>query len=322
VLVSGNGKWDLGKLGARPFHLNSDRRRTAITFAVPANGGNRQGTGHNAYRVPAPKGWSYLATLDVVLKIAPNSGAGVIAVSSGVNRSAGAKIEVKVPKVKPGRLSRASWNTLDLLSGYRQGPLTRGGRWTRIQTTNYLPFNSVLPGVNTLGFAFEAIGKARVADVKVLGDSGLTVTRRKPARLVLEASLPKDELVKGHSSKIGFVISNHGDQPARAVRVEVRSLSRKAKILGRHNYSLRELAGQKSGEFFIRPVSVGDLRVELSARSANSNQPVDILRGNAAAHPASHLGVPAWVLAVAVSACGLMAWLVWRRRRVTPGDFA
>jgi hypothetical protein len=296
-----------------------------IRFRIPPGEGNRQrgieadsdSGAPGSFTVAPPKGMSYLLRLDVSVELAPDSGPGTISIVGKANDANATEVLVRVERDDSGRL-RARWYTYDLLAGQRSGPVGEGP--TRVRTENYTPFNSVVPGLNSLRFGIEASGEARLSSATVLADSGLSTTLLKPARLELSTE-PQDggRMDVGEAIGIDFTIANVGDRVARDVRVGLQPLSKKASLLGRKEFLYDELTGSESGTFFVMPKREGEVKFKLVAQSSNANNPGGLLEAEIGSGDGPLASAPPWLLAALISGLAILGWRQWRRRRARAG---
>jgi hypothetical protein len=326
-LITGVGTWDLRALGSGPISLLPGRRHTSptIRFLVPPGEGNRQrgieadsSSGPpGSFTVAPPKGMSYLLRMEVLVEVAPDSGPGTISITGQTNGRNATEVLIRVRQDDAGRL-QARWHTYDLLEGQSAGAV--GDAPAHIRTENYTPYNSVVPGPNSLSFGVESTGEARLARATVLSDSGLRTTWLKPARLRLSVE-PRDdgEMEIGKAIGLDFKVANIGDLVARDVRVRLRPLSKKASLLGRREYLFDRLTGVESATFFVMPKREGQVRFELAASSANANNPGGYLDGDIGSGDGPIVPGPPWLLAALISGLAILGWRRLRRGRGRPG---
>jgi hypothetical protein len=260
-----------------------------------------------------------LISLEVRVNRLPGARDGFASIIAEADGRHSASVQVSASR-HAGR-TRWQWGTIDLLRGPRVGDLKPGA--TTIDTTNYLPFNSVRPGSNRIGFRVECSGAAKVASFALLPSTRLRETTRQPAHLRLTATGADSEPEVGKATTVSFEILNTGDLPARDVEVRIESGGDEVKPVGREEYRYGTLAGAARGSFLVVPRKGGRLQVELLASSANANRPAVVLGGAAVEQAATDSPRRSLLLtvlfgALSVSALALFAWhrrAAARRRR-------
>jgi len=285
--------------------LACDSETSAIPFRVAAGDGNEKRGGEQ------PPAAEYLLSLVVAARPVQSRSPGAATITAYVNDYPGASVQTTAESDGP-RLRRG-WNTIDLVDGTRFGPLPGG--ISRLSTTNYLPFNSVRPGLNRLWFGVDCYGGG-AARFRVEASTRLWETALAPARLELSAATTRLAPEKDRASRVSFLLKNSGDRAAKDVEVRLEAVEGIVEIVGRRLFRFGSLTGATRGTFFVVPRRSGPMRLSLTADSGNSNQPAVMLKGVAVGEQPPDVRIPRWVAVVAFAASlGSIAALVAIRRR-------
>ncbi len=263
VLVDRRGDWDLRRLGATGFDLPTDAKRSGHSIELSFPPGARQG----------PDRW-YLIRLHFEVQLSRRTGSGFVYMGGATNGRAGELVELRVRR-RAARPLRIAWNSLDLIRGAATG--TVRGRTVELDVQNYLQNKGVRPGRNVLTFDVEWFGHIKLERVRIFADSGLRVSDRSPAHLVLATSLPSDPVREGESFDIGYTLRNNGDRAAHKVGVTIEPSSPALRIVGAPRHIRRALPGgdRLSGRFRVQATRRGRFRLEVHAGAENTNSPLD-----------------------------------------------
>jgi hypothetical protein len=168
--------------------------------------------------------------------------------------------------------------TLDLTRG--AGRDVTFGRQVDGTSVSFFQNRGVRPGINRLTFGVEQYGDVELRRARILGDSGLIVSRRSPARLRLEPRLPRKTLEVGGKAKLGYQVSNTGDRPLMDVVVAMQSHHEALRVRGPSQVRIGRLGQSRTGHFLIEAHRPGRRRLTLAASSSNANNPVVELEVN------------------------------------------
>lgn len=264
VLIDGLGHWSLQRLGATGSKLPraGGGASPVIRYLLPS--GARQG----------PNRW-YLMRLHFEVVLASDSGAGTIFVDGATNGRTAASVRLKVRTRARGK-PRVRVDSLGLVDGSQRRVVT--GRRIEARLRNYLQNRGVRPDSNSLVFGLERYGRVKIKSARVFVDSGIEVTKRSPAKLTLKPLLPRRPLLAGRSTKVGFLLRNVGDQPARDVGVSLHTPSKGIDISAPQQRRYRTVAGVRRGAFEVRARRPGRHQLTLSAGAVNTNSPSTTLR--------------------------------------------
>jgi hypothetical protein len=278
------------------------RSHTAVAFALPSKA--RQGRGV----------W-YLVRLHAVLRISAGGGPGSIYLSSLVNGAAANQVEVEVRRT-PECSSLVRWSTVDLLEGFRARESC--GSTIEVDTTNFVQYRGIRPGLNHLAFQLERFRRAEVRTARILPDSGISVSRLGPAKLTFEPAELTQDVHPGTRFDLPFVLRNVGDRPARRLVVELAPVDG-LDTLGATRRRYGEIApgGTLKGAFRLRAKSLGHQQISIAAVSTANHPEIGL---DLAVSPRSRddESVAARILSMGgVVAIGLglfVLFLGWRRR--------
>lgn len=229
------------------------RGSASVDFELPP--GARQG----------PDTW-YLIKLHLAITFVRPTG-GSAYVSALTNGRAAAQI-----KFTPAPGGSIMSSSVSLLAG----SVKRTSSARRIELTyrNYLQDRGVRPGRNRLTVLLERTGNLRVSELVILRDSGVQVSRLRPARLKLDPILPRGSVRVGDQFRVAFTLRNTGDRPARNVLIAARPSSSNIKVVGQAARRLPLLDGRASGAFRLRATRTGRYRLVLGAAADNANHPL------------------------------------------------
>jgi hypothetical protein len=153
--------------------------------------------------------------LDYVLRVSRSSGPGFVWVSASTNGRTAAQIEYTLRKRRERLQIRES--QLDLVNGGRRRLLR--GRVAIVEFKNYLQYEGVRGGENTLRVAFKSVGMARVDQLEVLPTSSVFLTRRSPYPVKVHASMTTEQVAVGDRFSVELVLSNRTGERIRDVKV-------------------------------------------------------------------------------------------------------
>jgi hypothetical protein len=182
----------------------SAERPLRLPFTLPA--GAREGHGS----------W-YLVRLSASVAAMPTGRSGAATLSADINGLVSNLVEIRV---KPGKRcpQKISWATVDLLDGDRYR--SKCGRFTAFVSGNFPQIKAIRPGSRQLRVSLED-PHGVLEKVELRPGSGLYRTDAGPAKLQIEVSDEGDGFVPGEWSRVGLMIANAGQRPARDVRVQV-----------------------------------------------------------------------------------------------------
>lgn len=260
VLLNGVGRWDLHELGGGELDLPTEQigSERSLSFGLPKR--VRQG----------PRTW-YLMRLHAVVELARDTGSGIAYVGGSTNERAAALIKFKV-KQRPGKPPLVRWSSINEL----RGPVGKVVSGTRIEFrySNFLQNRGVRPGNNLLTFDFERLDDGvKLERVRVLADSGISISKRSPAHLRLDAVLPRGRVSVGETFAIGYKLRNTGDRTAYGVGVGLQGSSRALRIARPAIRRIGRIRRAQSGTFRVRARRAGRHRLTLSAGSLHTNDP-------------------------------------------------
>lgn len=270
VLVDSFGMWTLEELGYDDLMLPVSEEMTqtsggkisqrSISYALPE--GASQG----------PDNW-YMIHLHFKVDFAAESENGIALVSSLLNGSGAAQIEFEVDGTDDPL--RISWSTVDLLNGGIEQVTSSPS--IEVFFSNYIGFDGVTPGENTLTFQLETYGGVNggvnVESLRIFKDSAIEYTPLSPPDLDLELKLPDKRVRPDDVFDIGYELNNVGDRPAKDVVVGVIYPPEGFTLIGETPHSYSSITGSVEGVFTLKAIGEGTHLIVLGAESPSS-QPV------------------------------------------------
>jgi hypothetical protein len=199
VLVDRVGVWNLERLGSDAIVFSPEARveRRYLRYRLPLD--VRQG----------PQTW-YLVHLHLRLRL--KQGSGLIYANALHNGHASARIKFEV-REEPGGVEIKRSST-DLLDGSTRSIIR--SRVVEVRYRNFLPYDAVRSGDNTLTFQIEQLGSTEIEQIEILPASGLEVSKAGPARLTLRAvAAPRGPVAVGQPFNLRVTLKNVGDRATR-----------------------------------------------------------------------------------------------------------
>lgn len=252
MLINEPGRWTLTRLGVGKLSipLHHEPATASVHYRLPpgAKQGRRQ--------------W-YLMHLHFAITFAQGSKSGLAYVSGLTDRRAAAQVQFRLRPGEDGR-RRIAWQSLDLIRG--EVKQATSSRTVQVDFKNYLQLAGVRPGTNRLTFRLERFGGVRVARLQIFSDSGLILTRRRPALLKLNPMLSADDIRAGDTFELRFTVHNQGDRSARHVGVGLRP-PHELRIVGGPATDLSHLppGAAAQGVFRLKALDAGRYQMRIDA---------------------------------------------------------
>lgn len=265
VLIDSPGIWTLERLGYSDivFPCKENWEEFSVHYLLPE--GASQGT----------DGW-YIVHLNFQIEFSEDSECGVCYVQASCNDSAGMMVELVTRRTVYGSLI-VSWSTLDLINGYMS--YSTSSLLVEITSSNYITYDGVKPGLNTLTFSLQVLegSRTRVKSLRILSTSGIEYTRTSPPKLSLKVDLPKHRIAVGDVFTIPFELTNVGYLPAADVELKVIYPDDMLMLRGDKSYSVALLDSEQSvkGLFEFKAMKAGSAEVVVAVTRVRggSNRP-------------------------------------------------
>jgi len=296
---SGRAVARVADLVGQPLVLKPGQTARSLKFRLPPN--TEQG----------PERW-YMIHLDYVLRVSRSSGPGFVWVSASTNGRTAAQIEYTLRKRRERLQIRES--QLDLVNGGRRRLLR--GRVAIVEFKNYLQYEGVRGGENTLRVAFKSVGMARVDQLEVLPTSGVFLTRRSPYPVKVHASMTTEQVAVGDRFSVELVLSNRTGERIRDVKVRPVYDQRIFKLHGRDVHRWSFLNRPRRVLFCFEALRAGTADLRFLVDSSRNRPSATIRLGVRPSTGGSASGI-VWALLFAPLAAGI-GYLLWPRREAKP----
>jgi hypothetical protein len=205
--VSGPGSWPLVRLGYGDTSVETSRERSSVTFKYEAMSGARQG----------PETWWHLRLhFRVRFTRQPDR---AVYVSASTQGRAAAQVKFEPDPADP---SLVRWSSVTLT-----GRMEQSAPWVEeieVDTSNYLQYEGVSAGENTLEVALEQPAETAVGELAVLDSTAIIVDTDSPFDLRLEVRPSKSKVHEGDRFTLPFSVINSDAEPARDVELRVQVL--------------------------------------------------------------------------------------------------
>jgi citrate lyase gamma subunit len=259
--------------------------------------------------IQGPEEW-YTVHHNYILVLARDSGPGVVWVTASTNERTAAQIEYTVRRSRETLLVRES--RVDLVNGAVTRVLR--SRLSAVHFRNYLQYEGVRGGTNTIRFAVEASGRARVERLEVQPTSGVFRTSRSPYPLKIHPSMAKRPIQVGDTFAIELTLSRRTSE--RIADVKVRPVYDRGTFT-LHGRPIRYRAQldrphQMLFEFKAREAGTHDLRFLVDSNRNRPSAVIRLLVGPRGSTSSGSIGGILWAVLFAPLAVGL-GYLLWPR---------
>lgn len=183
VLIDSYGVWTLERLGYGDLDLPVDAPHTqrSVVFRLPP--GAAQGR---------PRSW-YLIHFHLRIRFAREAGDGSFALVWGAPNGRPAASAEFEPRFVRGAF-RVPWSTVDMRAGTTRGVSDEAE--FEVRHVNFLTYDGVRPGVNTLDFVVEQFRGAKIESVTILRDTAIELSPYGPPKLRLRVKAPRHPVVR------------------------------------------------------------------------------------------------------------------------------
>ena len=248
--------WTLQALGRPALDLPVGQPVDEVTVPFDAPPGTRQASGS----------W-YVGRLDIELELDPASRGGLVYLSLSTNGRAA--VMVKVQTSRRAHRLHVRWSTVDLFRAPRARQPFGSDRGLRIQLSprprhSGRPEHARIPPRALRRRAGPLRTGARV--------SGVVVTRKGPARLLLKVPVRDRDLQVGDEFSVPYRVTNVGDRPPESVRISAQFDADILAPVGPVARRLDPRAHVNEGSFRFRARRAGTTDVMVAVRST-ANRP-------------------------------------------------
>ncbi len=296
-VIDSYGNWTLNRLGYLPilFTGQNDTESYTVRYILPPNASQ------------GPGDW-YLVNLNFLIEFSKNSTNGYAYVSALTNNRSSALIKFTVKKNNDSLL--INWSERNLLGVSRYSTTSSV---INVSFTNYLQYQGVIPGVNTLTFKLEQHGDIKVKRLEISPTTGIELTPLSPPELKLDVKLPRDSISNGDSFIINFTLKNFGDQPPEDVLVRAVYPKEALELVGDASYYAPHLENKLEGQFEFKALKKGDHQIVIMTETISGIK-----------RPSARILVPVGdkkgfsplLLPIAVSVLALLTYFFRKNRRV------
>lgn len=249
--INSFGNWTFDELGYSTIVLTGQENTESntIKYILPLNA--TQGT--NAW---------YLIHLNFSIEFNENSADGYAYVSAFTNNRSFALIKFEVKR--NNNSLNITWSKRNLLGIYRN---STSSPKMNVYFTNYLQYQGVSSGINTITFKLEQYGGVIVEKLEILPDSAVEFTPLSPPKLDLEVKPLKDSVQVGDSFIISFLLKNIGNHSAQNVTVQPIYQKEEFELIGEEFYNTPSLGNSLEGNFELKAIKSGEHEVVIVTKT-------------------------------------------------------